>query len=280
MKSLAKKVTVVICVRNGEETIRQCIESVINNHPAEIIIVDGNSTDNTVVICKEYKLKVLRDKGIGLGNARNVGLKDVSSEYVYYVGPDNILEKGSIGSLVAYIEDKNWIGSTPLIIIHSDNSSYVGRSLNIYRKAKMYEGEREIIGTPWMYKTNILKKFYFDDLMNYSDDKELCSRIAKSEYKFGISNVKSYELGEDNFSDLAARWTNYGNSDSEFYRRFKNEWNTYRKFLSFLSPIRKDFIVIIMSKKINLSEKLFILPFLFFILYIRYLGWISAKKRF
>ena len=144
----------------------------------------------------------------------------------------------------------------------------------------MYEGEREIIGTPWMYKTNILKKFYFDDLMNYSDDTELCSRIAKSEYKFGISNVKSYELGEDNFSDLAARWTNYGNSDSEFYRRFKNEWNTYRKFLSLLSPIRKDFIVIIMSKKINLSEKLFILPFLFFILYIRYIGWISAKKRF
>ena len=158
MKHISNKVTVIICVRNGQDTIKLCIDSILKNNLKEIIVVDGNSKDKTVEICKKYNLKILNDEGIGLGNARNIGLKEVKTEYVYYVGPDNILEKNSISDLVKYIEKKDWVGTTPQIKIHQNNSSYIGKSLNIYRKAKMFEGEREIIGTPWIYKTNILKK--------------------------------------------------------------------------------------------------------------------------
>ena len=280
MNVKSKDVTVIICVRNGENTIKDCIESIILNKPFEIIVVDGNSNDRTIEICAKYEVKILKDEGIGLGNARNLGLKHVTSEYVYYVGPDNILEKNSIDSLVRYAEEKKWIGVSPLVEIHKSNCSYIGKSLNIYRRAKLYEGQRDIIGTPWLYKSSVLKNYYFNDKMNYSDDTELCSRLSKSNYKIGISNVLSYELGEDNFRELGLRWINYGNSDSEFYQKFKNEWGVYRKLISILSPLKKDFIKIIFSYRIYFYEKIYILPFLLFIIVIRYQGWINAKQRF
>ena len=44
-------------VQNGEKYLKDAIESVLNqNHkPDEIIVVDGNSTDNTGIIARSFK---------------------------------------------------------------------------------------------------------------------------------------------------------------------------------------------------------------------------------
>ena len=265
----SKLVTVIVCVRNGQKSIARCIESILNNDPHELIIVDGNSTDKTVEVCKKYPVKIIFDQGIGLGNARNIGLKKVKSQYVYYVGPDNLLEEDSISKLIQYMKKKNWIGVSPLIAIHEENKSYIGNSLNIYRKAKEYEGEKEIIGTPWLYQTEILKLYSFNEKMNYSDDTELCHRLRKDNHSIGISNIKSYEIGENNFPELKLRWLNYGASDSEYFRMFKKDWHIFQQINSLLSPLKKDFIKIVFSSRILIFQKIYILPFLLYIPFVR-----------
>ena len=59
----SKLVTVIVCVRNGQKSIARCIESILNNDPHELIIVDGNSTDKTVEVCKKYPVKIIFDQG-------------------------------------------------------------------------------------------------------------------------------------------------------------------------------------------------------------------------
>ena len=53
------KISVIIPVYNGEKTLRQCLNSVLNQTYGnyEIIIVNNNSTDKTKEIIKEFQLK-------------------------------------------------------------------------------------------------------------------------------------------------------------------------------------------------------------------------------
>jgi len=45
-------ISVIIVAKNAESTIEECLDSVRRNNPAEIIVVDGLSTDKTVSLSR------------------------------------------------------------------------------------------------------------------------------------------------------------------------------------------------------------------------------------
>ena len=59
---MAKKIRIVVTVFNEEETIKELLD-VLVGFRAEVIIVDGGSTDKTIEMCREYKnVKVISGK--------------------------------------------------------------------------------------------------------------------------------------------------------------------------------------------------------------------------
>lgn len=56
---MRKLVSIIIPIYNAEKTLRQCLESVINQtyQKLEIILINDGSTDNSSQICYEYKNK-------------------------------------------------------------------------------------------------------------------------------------------------------------------------------------------------------------------------------
>ncbi|MCM1266065.1 MAG: glycosyltransferase [Candidatus Gastranaerophilales bacterium] len=94
------KVSVIIPVYNVEQYLRQCLDSVVNQtlEDIEIICVNDCSPDNSGEILSEYaqndsriKIITLEQNG-GLGNTRNVALKEVNSEYIMFLDSDDWLE--------------------------------------------------------------------------------------------------------------------------------------------------------------------------------------------
>lgn len=96
-------ITVGVCVKNSERTIRGCLESIVNSDydklKLEIIVVDGNSVDNTVRVAKEIleksgiKFKLHSDGGRGLGYARQMVVNNAKGKYICWVDGDNILPR-------------------------------------------------------------------------------------------------------------------------------------------------------------------------------------------
>ena len=82
-------VSVVIPVYNVEKYLIRCLESVIlqTYRNLEIILVDDGSTDNSGKICDEYaerdsRIKVIHKENGGLSDARNIGIKSASADYI------------------------------------------------------------------------------------------------------------------------------------------------------------------------------------------------------
>ncbi len=99
IKVKTPKVSIIIPVYNVEKYLRECLDSVINQtlKDIEIIIVDDGSTDNSPEICDEYaskdnRIKVIHQKNQGLGEARNVGLRIASCDYIGFVDSDDYID--------------------------------------------------------------------------------------------------------------------------------------------------------------------------------------------
>ena len=94
--STTPKVSVIIPVYNTEKYLRQCLDSVVNQTliDIEIICVDDGSTDGSLAILQEYasqdsRIKVLTQKNLYAGVARNNGLKAASGKYVFFLDSDD-----------------------------------------------------------------------------------------------------------------------------------------------------------------------------------------------
>lgn len=276
-KNNNKDVSVIICTKNSEDTIGEVLKSVIKNNPLEIILVDAKSTDNTRNIAKKYVSKILLDPGKGLAIARNIGLKEVKGKFVLFIGSDNVIGSKTIIRLKKYMNDYSYIGVAALTRLKNRNRNYFTRGLDMRWKLRFFEGPREVIGTPYIFKTEVLKQYKFDPNMSWSDDSDLGTKLSRNGYKLGYSNVKCWEIGFENLKSILYRFRMYGKSDYEYYNKYSTNWKLKRKIRSILHP----FIVEFMEPMIKLKgcKKLFFLPFLFLITFYRYKGYIGFTIR-
>lgn len=98
-KSIMKTVALCMIVKNEEDFLRRCLDSVVDKVD-QIVIVDTGSTDDTVSIAKEYTNEVYHFDWIDdFSIARNESLKYAKTDYIlvldadeYIEGPIDILE--------------------------------------------------------------------------------------------------------------------------------------------------------------------------------------------
>lgn len=265
--------TVVVCSYNSEALIKDCLLSVKANNPKEIILVDANSKDRTVEIAGLLVDKILYDGGKGLGNARNIGLETAASTFISFVGPDNIMPAGSLKKMIEYL-DKYDCAVVSAVTILRDTDSYLGWAQNIYRLAKERPGYTDVAGTPTLFKTELLKKYKYDTFMKNSDDTDLCERMARDGYKFAVSDAVVYEVGFTSLAAVCERWTRYGRGDCLFYKKFSKEWSVGRKIKSYCHPFFVDFLIPV--GRLGFFRSIPIIPFLVFIVSLRYYGWLKT----
>ncbi|EJV9414803.1 glycosyltransferase [Vibrio vulnificus] len=91
-------VSVVVPIYNGEQYLRECLDSIRNQSltTIEILCIDDGSTDRSKEIIKEIQLKdprvkYFRQKNLGVSDARNFGLFKAVGEYVQFIDQDDLI---------------------------------------------------------------------------------------------------------------------------------------------------------------------------------------------
>lgn len=99
------KVSLCMIVKNEEEVLRQCLESVAPICD-EIIIVDTGSTDHTKEIAKEFTEQVIDFKWVDdFSAARNFAFSQACGDYILWLDADDILTEENQQKLKQVIND-------------------------------------------------------------------------------------------------------------------------------------------------------------------------------
>ncbi len=92
------KVSVIVPVYNSQNSLRKCLDSLLNQklQDIEIICVNDGSTDNSLKILEEYaqkdfRIRILNQKNSGAGTARNMGIKNARGQYISFVDSDDFV---------------------------------------------------------------------------------------------------------------------------------------------------------------------------------------------
>ncbi|KKS94861.1 MAG: Glycosyl transferase family 2 [Candidatus Collierbacteria bacterium GW2011_GWB1_44_6] len=119
------RIAIIIVTFNSEKYISNCINAIQNNFSKknlyEIIIIDNNSSDETVKIIKRIQAEhpsvklIQNNKNLGFAKAVNLGIRlKKQSDYYLLINPDTIINGSSIINLIrcAIKSDSGIVGGT------------------------------------------------------------------------------------------------------------------------------------------------------------------------
>jgi len=118
------KVSIITVCFNSDTTIKDTIESVINQtHPnIEYIIIDGGSTDSTIDIIKKYEnhiTKWISEPDEGIYDAMNKGIEMASGELIGLLNSDDTYNPESVQIVVSH-----YLKNPAADVFHGDVSMY------------------------------------------------------------------------------------------------------------------------------------------------------------
>lgn len=216
-------ISVIIVARNAEKTIEDSLKSVQRNNPAEIILVDGNSTDRTVEIAGGYTELIFSDGGKGLNFARQLGAEQATQEYIAYVDSDVILTDGALTTMLAEFRDSGYISLLAQEVTDAEYSSYWQRAQYQQNQLRRIEGR---LGTAAsLLRRETILKYGFDLSERDLDDADLELRLKAEGYKFGLSSARYYHRYRVNLKSLAKYRFFLGRVGARYIRKY-GPWHT------------------------------------------------------
>ena len=262
-------VSVIIPLHNGQKHLLELIQSLKNQtyNKIEVIIVDNNSTDNSVPLLKSLNDKIislnifLNKKNEGYCGGCNEGIKHAKGEYLLFLSQDRIMNSDWIELTVTKMKEDKKIGCVVgKVIREGASSAEYGHSYDVYGavlingisdESKLFFGG----GTVLIRKKVIDQVGGFDpEFFIYQEDVDICWRIRLAGYDIKIENVVCINKG-GGISDTFYNNKQYNITfDSElinmplykFYYGQKNRIRTLLKNYSVKNILKRLPVVIIM----------------------------------
>ena len=105
----------IIPAHNEEDRLRRCLDKILEQqeYGIEILCIDDSSNDHTLEIMQHYaigntNIKVFHNKeNMGAGYSRNLGLREASGKYIWFVDADDYILEDTVKYLIDCAEQDN-----------------------------------------------------------------------------------------------------------------------------------------------------------------------------
>ena len=253
------KFTVITCTYNSEKFLKKNIESVKAQsfRDFEHIFIDGNSTDKTLDIIKEYQkefpsiVKFYQFEPKGISNAMNNGIKKAQGEFLIHMHSDDSFYDAKV------LEDVNrFLGENKKLDWIYGLSNTVeedGTRVMVYPNKSFFHfhNSESFIGSYFMkilrfvcHQTVFIRKSvfdefgYFDETLKCGMDPDFWLRIRKgTKWSFFDRIICNYCVREDAQSSGVENQEVNKREMKIFRKRHMNFFE--RLFLKILDPIQR-----------------------------------------
>jgi glycosyltransferase involved in cell wall biosynthesis len=204
---MTKLISVITCVYNGEKTIEDTIQSVLqqNFENFEYIIIDGKSNDDTLKIVNNYsqkdpRIKLISESDTGIYDAYNKGIARSTGDILIYVNADDFLFQGAIKAIHDQFNPKEYDLFAGSISILNEESRYYKEH---YRsKIPRHSLTNPSVLTPGIcFTRKVFQKIgEFDTSFRICADFDLISRSLNRGLKIQYSDVLLNHMREGGIS--------------------------------------------------------------------------------
>lgn len=185
-----KTVSVIIPAYNHAEFLREAVDSALQQTvpPAQVIVVDDGSTDETPRILAAYggRIRAIRQPNQGAGAARNAGLAEATGDYVAFLDSDDVWHPRKLERQLARFDADPDLG-----LVHCGSACIDGTGSVTSTSLAGLDGwvahdilrlEREVIAGPGsciMVPSRVAREIGgFDPRLPPSEDWDFCYRVA------------------------------------------------------------------------------------------------------
>lgn len=196
MNSSQPNVSVVVPVYNGATTVKQTIESVLQQtyQNFEIIVVNDGSQDETLAVIssiQDERIKVFSYSNAGLSASRNHGFARACGEFVAFLDADDLWTNDKLELQLKALEQNPQAFVAYSWTDHIDEcgkflrpASYTSLNGNIYERLLI--GNFLACGSNTLIRTQALKEVGgFDESLNSAEDWDMWLRLA-ARYEFVV----------------------------------------------------------------------------------------------
>ncbi len=237
------KVTLGLCVKNAEATIRESIEGISRqdfpHQLMELIVVDGCSKDRTLMIIKErlrkcsIRTRIYRED-TGLGMARQIVVYNARGDYIVWIDGDIILPKDYVRKQVEFMEKNpcTGIAEGTYGIYHAKGLVAALENLTSVVHSKYREGASKIDaateGAIWRVEA-IRKVGGFDDaIKGAAEDVDAAYRVKAAGWSICTTKESFQEVCRETWKSLWDQYFWYGRGGHYLHHRGKSKPALYK----------------------------------------------------
>lgn len=238
------KISIITITFKAEATLERTLNSVLNQSYKNIeqIIVDGDSKDKTLEICKKFPhiSKIISEQDKGVYDAFNKGLNLAAGDIIGFLNADDVFySENSVQEIV------NAFSNNETDIVYG-NLDYINDEGKVIRNWISKPYKKDLMKKAWMpaHPTFYCKKEVYDRLGSYNDsfkiagDFELCLRFLEvNKVSSNYLNKKLVKMlvGGISNNGLKSKWIIY----KEELRAFKINHININPFSFFLFKLKK-----------------------------------------
>lgn len=247
--------SIITVVKNSESTIEKTIQSVLSQkiENLEYIIIDGNSSDNTLGIIKKYEDKIdywccIEDEGIY--DAMNYGLKLSSGKIIGLINSGDIYTNDSLKTVLKYFKKKEDIS----FLFGTVNRHYLGgnviKKVGFNRKRIKYNFDSVTChSTGFFIKNNIQKELgLYNTKYKCSSDYDLFYKLLIQNDYNGSSTTKEEIIGIVESGGFSSKYGYWKKLKEEMSIRIENNQSYFLILIIFFNSIIKHFFKLIKKK--------------------------------
>lgn len=231
-------VSVQIITLNEEAHIGDCLDSVIGNNPAEVIVIDGGSHDRTVEIAMSRGVTVLTPGRLGRGASRILGYESTSHPYVAMVDADDRVAPDWLQTSLDELQAGHYAAlQSSLRTVAQRN--FWERGWNEYFIESIKPSDDVVmVGHPAIYDRSALLAAR-RDVGNDHEDTQLSIDFQEKGFRQGIGTAISRRVVPLKAEENMRKWLAYGRGYRDLLAKHPDRRSAIRQHMFITIPIKR-----------------------------------------
>ena len=231
-------VSVQIITLNEEANIADCVHAIQMNNPAEIVVIDGGSTDRTVEIARNSGAIVLSPGKLGRGASRHLGYTWTNQPYVAMVDADDRIRPDWLEISIGELQEGCYAGLQSCLRTTSRRTFWERGWDEYFRESIRPLSDTVMVGHPSVYRTDALLGAPAD-IGNDHEDTQMSLDFERRGLRQGIGTAVSCRVVPELWADNAKKWLAYGRGYRAFVRRHPERRRAILRHMTVTIPLAR-----------------------------------------